>query len=389
MEFEAISTSSFTDRYSNFIKDTTRVKRGYIESNTVFHPKKKGVLKLNAGLLLRYNFVNFRKGHIGLGFINNQLNTAEGAITKGVTKIITGIPYINLEYKNLASIYGGVQLFLSDVETHSQSNLKGASKRLPYGGIVFSLMNIARRKMTINRLDLGVHYSLRNSNMSDYYRLEKQETPEQFFPAGPYTANSPDDFNKDKVFNLQFITGFYEDRFMIGAEWFKATEAKFFRLPLPPSPFPTYISVLSDVKTKGFSIFGKASLLRGNKHSWNIRFNMVKQDNTSSVDYFEPVIYYPVTAGLQNSVTIGDFFMQLNAVMGLNKTVPVYFVEPKKRADDFSINYALFGYRFSFNKTWMSNMQLFVQAKNIITSKNKDSYISWPKYIGAGLNLSF
>lgn len=390
-KMESTTTSDLPDLVTGSTTDTSKVKRGYIESNTAYESAGNRTWKIKAGLLLRYNFLHFRKGHLGLIFVNDQLNSTEGSIYRDRVKIITGVPYITLNFKNLLSLYGGLQLFVRDLE-FGRWGVKNGSKRLPYGGAVFSVMNLFSQKKVMNRFDLGINYSVRNNNLTDYYRLEKKETPDQLTPAFVYTPDRQDDFLKDKIFSVQATAGFLEDRFMIGTEWFKGKDGRYFALSIPTAPGPSVIYVPGDVDTKGISVFGKAQLLQSKNYSWSIRANAVKQDRKIPYNLTQREIYYPVAVGLQNSLSIGDFFAQMTTVMGFDKEIVLYtsgFPGPSEKVDDLSVSHILLGYKLSLNKKWISDMQVFAQAKNIIASKTKRSYEEWPRYIGMGLNVVF
>jgi hypothetical protein len=391
LETGSIFTSDLPDVYTGSITDTTKVKRGYIENNTAYQSKDNHTWKIKTGLSLRYNFFNLRKAHLGMNFINNLLNSAEGSTFQGRTRFITAVPYITLAYRSLLSFYGGLQLFVKGIGKNGNPDIKSSSKRLPYGGAVFSLMNLFSQKKMLNRFDLGVNYSERNNNLTDYYRLERKETPDQVSPVSYYSFYAPNDFLKDKLFSLQATAGFLEDRFMIGTEWFKGKDGRFFALTIPTAPGSSVIYTSGNVNTKGIGVFGKAQLLQSRNYSWNLRVNAVKQERIKPYNFVQNEIYYPLTAGLQNNISMADFFVQLTVVMGFNKqsTSLVAGFPTSKKVDELSVSHMLLGYKLSLHKTWISDMQVFIQAKNIIASKNIDSYREWPRYIGIGFNLAF
>ena len=390
LEMGSVTNSDLPDVYTGSVMDTTKVKRGYLENNTVYQSMSNQAWKIKAGLSMRYNFFNVRKGHLGLNFLNDLLNSAEGSTYHARMRIITAVPYFSLEYRNLLSFYGGIQFFVEDVGKNGIANLKSSSKRLPYGGAVFSAMNLFSEKKIVNRFDLAFNYSVRNNNLTNYYRLEKKETPDQLSPSLVYYPYTRDDFLKDKLFSLQVTAGFSEDRFIVGTEWFKGKADRFFALMVPTVP-ASVIYLFGEEETEGISIFGKARLLESKHYSWDMRFNAVKEKRANPYDVRQAGLYYPVTFGLQNNISLTDFFVQLTAVMGLNKEI--LSVPPgspgSKKVDDLSISHLLFGYKLILDKKWIREMQVFAQAKNIIASKNKDSYREWPRYIGMGLNVAF
>ncbi len=388
LEMDSNSISNQPYIYKTSVTDTSTVKRGYLENNTVFESGTKTSLKLKAGFLLKYNFDVLNRSHLGITVLNNQYYSAEGNHYQNRMKMLTGTPFINLDYKNLLSYYGGLGLILYNAFDYGNFRLRNSNRILPYTGVVVSVMNLFSQKKIINRLDIGIHYSVRNTNLSDLYRLEKKETPYQFSVFSVYTLYSPYDFFKDKLLSVQATAGFSDDRFMIGAEWFKGKEEKYliFYPLLPGSPSGI---TQGNVETKGLCIFGKAQLLKRNKYSWNMRLNAVKQERTNSNKYTFPEGYYPVTVGLQNNITIFDFFFQVSAAMGFDRELNPdnsSYTQPEK-VNDISLRHVLFGYKLPITKKWINSMQVFVQAKNIITSRNPNFYNSFSRYFGTGLNI--
>ena len=93
--------------------------------------------------------------------------------------------------------------------------------------------------------------------------------------------------------------------------------------------------------------------------------------------------------GLQHDIVIRNFLVQVNSVMGFDKKLATFMTPfATEKVDDFSIQHLLLAYRLPTSHKWMREIQPFIQAKNIIASKTKNSYQDWPKYIGIGVSAS-
>jgi hypothetical protein len=185
------------------------------------------------------------------------------------------------------------------------------------------------------------------------------------------------------------------NRIQVGAEWSKSTRDDLFRIEIPQPVGTLYIYRPSKVTTTGIAAYAAMKIIDRSSLTWTTRLNVLfpkSKTNVSSLGFSFAEPTYKLQGGLQNYFSCHRFYAQINGLLGTNRHYYSYNIQnpifEELTATDFILNYALLGYTFpSSDKSFFSNISVFVHARNVLgTSKTKE-YYAYDSYAGAGIQL--
>ena|SRR5258706_10006613 len=156
------------------------------------------------------------------------------------------------------------------------------------------------------------------------------------------------------------------------------------------------LPVLGKETQTGTSCYIAGKLIDKPRKQWDMRINVLFPHVKNSLsDGSTPPSNVPVNytaqAGWQNRFRLGEFYIQANALFGLNRksyTYPNGFTPVKKEFDEIVLNYLLIGYDLAvLKKPVLKDLSVFVQARNLLSSNQTKDYYRYDSYAGIGINI--
>jgi hypothetical protein len=320
-------------------------------------------------------------------------------------KLTTLSPMARFSFSNILSAYAGngfiLNKGLSRFTNHPNSN--------PYAGLVVDIKNALKIHGGVSRLDISFNYSEMTQNNSGSYWLPALKND---LTSSPYTG--PVGFGsvillpnpsigstvfKDKLSSVQLNSGFLHNRIMAGVEWSTLELQRIFLVPIPVYGNSVgYTAVLGKETQTGTSVYLAGKLIDKPGYGWDTRLSVLfprikyRLSPDGTEPYFESPVNYKAQVGWQNKFRFRSFYVQANALFGFNRESYTYtsfsFQPLKKEFTEIVLNNLLLGYDLpDIKNPVFKDMSVFIQARNILSSKETKSYYQYDSYAGIGVNI--
>lgn len=317
-------------------------------------------------------------------------------------KFTTLSPSLHFSFSNFLSGYAGTSFILNK----TISRYTDESKRNPFAGVSFDIRNLLNLSQKVNRLDISVDYGNMTENASFNYWLSSSQPSTPYLRGVSIYGSSYPVFVplaqpallKNKLTAIQLNSGFLHNRLLFGAGWSNLQSDQFFLVPAPNGfNQNVYIATIGKQTQTGTDLYAAVKIIDKPGRQWNMRLNVLfphikyTLDNGAAAPVDFP-LNYTAQAGLQNNFRFKEFYLEANALLGFNQQSYYFVINStqlvKKEFNDFGLNYLLVGYDLSkIKKPVLKGLSVFVQARNLLSSKKAKDYYQYDNYAGIGVNL--
>jgi hypothetical protein len=320
----------------------------------------------------------------------------------GKEKITTLNPSIHFSYDNIFNAYGGYAFILNKGISGYSKN----SRANPYAEITVNLKN-ALRIAFADRLDISVDYADLTENSATNYWLPSI-TPEELTTSGQFFSSTQVVFIpnpslqhilfKNKLTGFQINSAFINNRLLVGAELTSLQSQRIFIVAVPLGGNTNgYVAVAGNESQKGTSVHVGFKLIDRPGRYLETRLNLLFPNIKYDINGVEPLdpkpVSYTMQAGWQNKFTFREFSIQANVLYGFDRkyyTVDFNQALVQKKINELVLNYLLIGYDLSHTHNRVTrNLEIFVHARNLLSSINAKDYYRYLRYGGGGINFRF
>jgi hypothetical protein len=360
----------------------------------------KGRFRSGAATIFSYVHNKFFSESTTAQIQNGSLFSLSRSMRSEMGKTTILNPSIHFSYDNLFSGYAGYAFLLNKgISRYSKS-----SRSNPYAGFSVNLKNALKIKAA-NRLDLCFNYGDLTENNSNNYWLSSFN-PDEFSTSSQvygfsqliFIPNPSLQFIllKNKLLGTQINSGFLNDRILAGAEWTSLELQRLFLVSVPlGGNMNGYTVVSGKEKETGFTIYMAGKLIDKREMHWDTRFNLLFPRVRYEINGVQPFetrpVNYILQAGIQNKFRFREFNIQANVSYGFDRKyyVPEFNqILVQKKFNEFILNYLLFSYDLSNSKNpVLRNLGIFIQGRNLLSSKKAKEYYRYNSYGGVGINL--
>ena len=394
---------------TNSLMNSTASMRLYtLRNHLEYDVLAKGKFTAGTGVVFSYTYNKFSSNQGYVQYSNNSgiPMYASSSTSNYLEKLTTLNPQIYFSYDSIVTGYAGYGFLLNK----GISRFTGRSKSNPYAGLSFDLHKAMRLKSQLSRLELSVNYGDMNRNQSETYWLGEEGVnitqSNQGLLSGPiFSGNVPILPNpalanvilKNRLTAITLQVGFINNRLLAGLEWSELNSQNIYIVNFGSTTYPVNQPILGENIRKGFSGYISAKLIDKPGLSWNTRLNVFfpsEKEDVPDAPYYT-YSYYPFDynsqAGWQNTVSIHAWFLQLNTTFSTNDT---YYISQttsaKKKLKEFAVPYLIIGYNIPTDKSSiLDNVTFFVQARNLVASKEAQQYYQYDRFAGIGMDVRF
>jgi hypothetical protein len=394
-ENAAVAIENNIPRNGNYITETALHNKRLLlrdEMKYTFHSTEK----LQAGISTIFSYITQKEDYSYFySYTNDQTPTSVGGSTNASNQKLTSLnPSLFFSYNNLLSGYAGYAILLNKY----LSKYSAASRQNPYGGFTLNLKNIVPTGNKINRFDFSFDYGNLTRNDATSNWLPGIDVPvqpnsitgsSQYFGSIVNAFPNPTLINtllKNRLVSLLINASLYNSRLSVGGGWRELRAENIYYETLDFGGGSTFILANKNTAiNQGMQLYVAAKLIDQPFKTWGIRLNLLSMTKTRykfNYDFMAkiPSLQDQLEVGLQNHISIKNWFIQLNGLMALNK----------KTVTTFLLNYLVVGYEFAeTNNQFLKKTSLFVQARNLVSSGASKNYYGYYSYVGLGANLSF
>ncbi len=382
--------SNWDNTNSIFYKSEGKSKILYysISNQFVWKPLVSQNLNLQASLLLRY----YQNKTSTEGKSRQWTSRGDMAFSESQAKSnassFSGTPNVTMTLKEILTTALGITY-----EDYKNSLLPTSNSKTYLFPAVGMRLNAARL-VNISKVSFYI-----SSNYLEYIASEGiDEFLDPESPAGPYgPINSNQLQAKAKRWVSSVAIGGWQNRLVVKASHLAEKKDEPLPIPVATSGGYFYVRVYETLSRKGWSTEMRASIIKQAEKRRNVQavlfneeYSLGKNGNPNSVLYYN--VYNQTKrqwrGSVKTEVAINCFFAQASALLSFNDYRHNYG-SAFEYFNNHDLNFLLAGYKFSFKKAFVKQIEINAQGKNLVLPKQSSSSTYQYRYIGMGLHAAF